>query len=83
MKSSTLISMIALLISIVGLMVALVAYFKRRSCVLCDDLEDDMVEFYEDDDCCGGDCDCHGCGCPEEVPASEASTSIPTDEAAE
>lgn len=60
MKNSTLISLIALLVSVVGLMIALVAYFKKRSCVLCDDLEDDLVEFYGDDDdcCCGNDCCC-------------------------
>ncbi|MEG0752371.1 MAG: hypothetical protein RR461_00930 [Angelakisella sp.] len=58
MKKGTVISIFALLISIVGLMIALIAYFKRRNCVLCDDLEDDMVEFYEDDDCTDDCCCC-------------------------
>ena len=40
MRKSTVISLIALLVSIVGLLIALIAYFKRRSCALCDDLED-------------------------------------------
>ncbi|MEG1686961.1 MAG: hypothetical protein RR276_03665 [Angelakisella sp.] len=59
MKKSTLIAVIALLVSIAGLMIALIAYFKR-SCSLCDDLEDDMVELYddEDDDTCGDCCNC-------------------------
>ncbi|MEG1875471.1 MAG: hypothetical protein RR022_08320 [Angelakisella sp.] len=60
MKKSTLIAVIALLVSIAGLMIALIAYFKKRSCSLCDDLEDDMVELYddEDDDTCGDCCNC-------------------------
>ena len=40
MRKGTVISMIALLVSIVGLLVALIAYFKRRNCALCDDLDD-------------------------------------------
>ena len=40
MRKSTVISLIALLVSFVGLLIALIAYFKRRSCALCDDLED-------------------------------------------
>lgn len=64
MKKGTIISLIALLVSIVGLMVALIAYFKKRNCVLCDDLEDDMMEFYDEDEgCdCGDDCGCDCCG---------------------
>ena len=41
MRKGTVISIIALLVSIVGLLVALIAYFKRRSCALCDDLDAD------------------------------------------
>ncbi len=67
MRKSTIISLIALLVSIVGLLIALIAYFKRRSCALCDDLDDDLMEYYdEDDDCC--DCDC---GCEDEEEDSE------------
>lgn len=64
MKKGTIISIFALLISIVGLMIALIAYFKRRNCVLCDDLEDDMVEFYDEDD---SECCSDGCCCCEEA----------------
>ena len=46
MRKGTIISIIALLVSIVGLLVALIAYFKRRSCALCDDLDDDLMEYY-------------------------------------
>ena len=72
MRKSIIISLIALLISITGLLVALIAYFKRRSCALCDDLDDDLLECYDEDDCC----DC--CGDDEaeedETPEDEAPT---------
>ena len=55
MRKGTILSVIALLVSIVGLLVALIAYFKRRSCALCDDLDDDLMEYYDD-----------GCGCGED-----------------
>ena len=45
MRKGTILSVIALLVSIVGLLVALIAYFKRRSCALCDDLDDDLMEY--------------------------------------
>lgn len=81
MKKGTIISIFALLISIVGLMIALIAYFKRRNCVLCDDLEDDMVEFYDedgcDDDCCYGE----GCCCDEAADDASATTEVETPEA--
>ena len=47
MKKGTIISIIALLVSVTGLLIALIAYFKRRSCILCDDLDDDLGD--EDD----------------------------------
>ena len=50
MRKSTVISLIALLVSFVGLLIALIAYFKRRSCALCDDLDEDLVEYYDEDD---------------------------------
>lgn len=79
MRKSTIISIIALLVSIVGLLVALIAYFKRRSCALCDDLDDDLMEYYgEDDDGCGCDC-CDAAEDAEEAPQEEA----PAEESAE
>ena len=45
MKKGTVISLIALLVSLVGLLVALVAYCKKRE---NDQIEDDLIEFYED-----------------------------------
>ncbi len=77
MKKGTVISLIALLVSIVGLLVALIAYFKRRSCVLCDDLDDDLVEFYDEDDCDCEACDCDCCGSVEEPVQEEAAESVP------
>ena len=42
MKKSTFIAMMALLVSVIGVLIALVAYFKRKQCALCDDYEDDL-----------------------------------------
>lgn len=53
MRKSTVISLIALLVSMIGLLVALIAYFKRRTCALCDDLDDELTEYCDDDDCDG------------------------------
>ena len=79
MRKGTIISIIALLVSIVGLLVALIAYFKRRSCALCDDLDDDLMEYYgEDDDGCSCDC-CDDAEDTEEAPQEEA----PAEESAE
>lgn len=74
MRKGTFIATIALLIAIAGAIVAFAAYFKRRSCALCDDLDDELMDdmsdldYYatqvdEDDeeDVCG----C-GCSAPEE-----------------
>lgn len=47
MKHSTLFSLIAIVISLAGLLVAVAAYFKKSHCSLCDDL-DDMLD--NDDD---------------------------------
>ena len=53
MKKSTFISLIALLVSAIGVLIALVAYFKRKRCALCDDdfeedqlLDDDDLDYY-------------------------------------
>ena len=75
MRKGTFIATIALLIAIAGAIVAFAAYFKRRSCALCDDLDDELMDdmsdldYYatqvdEDDeeDVCG----C-GCSAPEET----------------
>ena len=70
MRKGTVISIITLLISIIGLLVALIAYFKRRSCALCDDLDDELLEeYYCDDEDCGEYC---GCLDDEAEPAEEA-----------
>ncbi len=74
MRKGTIISVIALLVSIVGLLVALIAYFKRRSCALCDDLDDDLMEYYDDECGCEDGEDISGEDAPEEpaeAPADE------------
>lgn len=73
MRKGTVISIIALLVSIVGLLVALIAYFKRRNCALCDDLEDELMEYYgeDDEDCCDGCADCGDEDAPQEEEAEE------------
>jgi hypothetical protein len=80
MRKGTIISVIALLVSIVGLLVALIAYFKRRSCALCDDLDDDLMEYYDDECGCEGDEDASGEDAPEEP---EAAAETPADEVEE
>lgn len=66
MKKGTFFSIVALLVSIVGVTVAVAAYMKRRSCVLCDDIDEDM--FMDDDcDCCECDDACDdSCECEKE-----------------
>ena len=76
MRKSTVISLIALLVSFVGLLIALIAYFKRRSCALCDDLDEDLVEYYGEDDEDGFCCGCDDC-CGEELEAGEDEESDP------
>ena len=44
MRKGTFIATVALLIAIAGAIVAFAAYFKRRSCALCDDLDD--MDYY-------------------------------------
>ena len=41
MKKSTLISLVALAVALVGALIALVAYLKRSRCVLCEDFEEE------------------------------------------
>lgn len=40
MKKSTFISILALLVAAAGAVVAFLAYFSKRKCVLCDDFDD-------------------------------------------
>lgn len=45
MRKGTFISILALMVAVVGAIVAFAAYFKYRNCVLCDDFdEDDMPD---------------------------------------
>lgn len=44
MRKSGIISLIALLVALTGVVIALAAYFKRRSCVVCDDFDDAMMD---------------------------------------
>lgn len=48
MRKGTFIATIALLIAIAGAIVAFAAYFKRRSCALCDDLDDELMDDMSD-----------------------------------
>ncbi len=79
MKKGTIISIIALLVSVTGLLIALIAYFKRRSCILCDDLDDDLVEYYEHED--DEDGDACSCCCEESAPEAPAEAEAPAAEA--
>ena len=47
MKTSTLLSLIAIVVALAGLLVSVAAYFKKNRCSLCDNL-DDMLD--DDDD---------------------------------
>lgn len=43
MKKGTFISIIALMVAIVGIVIALLTYFKRKRCVLCDGFDEDFI----------------------------------------
>ncbi len=62
MKNSYGLALIALVMALVGMSIALAAYFRRKNCILCDDLDDDFIEYYDDEDEALEDC-CGGCGC--------------------
>ena len=49
MKKGYVISIIALLVALVGVVVALAAYFKRKSDVFCDEYGDDLLGAEGDD----------------------------------
>ena len=77
MKKSTLISLAALAVAVLGVLIALAAYFKKKHDTVVDDFEDELYyddleedcEYYEaplDEDCCDCDCceeQCCECGC--------------------
>ncbi len=64
-KSSKMIAIVALIVSLVGIAISLAAYFKKKSCVLCDDLEDDFIDYYDDEDECSCNCESGECNCGE------------------
>ena len=43
MKKSTLISIIALITAMAGILIALAAYFNKKRTMFCDDFEDDLL----------------------------------------
>ena len=71
MRKGTFIATIALLIAIAGAIVAFAAYFKRRSCALCDDLDDELMDDMSDLDYYATQVDeddeeeCYATTCPE------------------
>lgn len=75
MRKGTIFSIIALLAALVGIGVALSAYFNKKRCVMCEDFSDDMtdenpndIEYFatdiEDPSHVQESCDCT-CGCEE------------------
>ena len=44
MRKGTFLATLALLIAIAGAIVAFAAYFKRRTCTLCDDYDEDLMD---------------------------------------
>lgn len=68
MRKSTIISLLALGTAAIGLLVACAAYFSKKHCVVCDDMDDDFYyddldgdnEYFEADidEECDEDCDC-------------------------
>ncbi len=76
MKKSTLISLAALAVAVIGVLIALAAYFKKKHDTVVDDFEDELyyddleedAEYYEadlEDECCE-DCACCCQECCEE-----------------
>ena len=70
MKKSTGIALISLLVSIIGVLIALAAYFKNHQRDTWNDYLYDEDDFYNDDYDFDADCDCdcdHDCSCtPDE-----------------
>lgn len=81
MGKGTFISIIALMVAVVGAIVAFAAYFKYRNCILCNDLADDEMP---DDDLSDLDyyatpvTDCSEEEIDEEPEASEPSMTDPS-----
>lgn len=81
MRKSTIISLLALGTAAIGLLIACAAYFSKKRCLVCDDMDDDFYyddldgdeEYFEadiEDDC---DCDCDCC-CDDDIITDEAVT---------
>ena len=81
MKKGYLISIVALLVALVGVVVALAAYFKRKNDALCDEYGDDLLGAEPDD------LDYYSTqvepSCEEEPSAEEPSESAATEPAEE
>lgn len=83
MRKSTLISIIALITAIAGILIALAAYFNKKRTMFCDDFEDELlseepddVEYYAahiDDEC--------DCGCCHDHEEQEEAAEEPVEEA--
>lgn len=72
MKKSTLISILALLTAIAGVLIALAAYFNKKKEVLCDDFDDDLLSDEPDDvEYYAAHIDDEPAEEPEEVPVDE------------
>lgn len=70
MKNGYGLAVLALIVAIAGMGIAVAAYLKRKSCILCDDLDDDFIEYYDDEDAEGCCCSEHGdCCCDDEESA--------------
>ena len=69
-------SILALIVSLAALAVAAAAYLRTKGCFLCDDdLDDDILELYEDDDCGCEDCLEHQDSAPaQDFPKETAGT---------
>ena len=70
MKKSSKIAVVALILSMVGIIISVLAFLKRKSCALCDDMDDDFIDYYDDEDeCLCDECECENCTCeqPEET----------------
>lgn len=67
MRKNTWISLIALGVATVGVLIALIAFFKRNRCTLCEDFEDEEMPDLSDDEEISFDQDAAECtlGCED------------------
>ena len=66
MKKSSKIAVVALILSMVGIIISVLAFLKRKSCALCDDMDDDFIDYYDDEDeCLCDECECENCTCEQ------------------